>query len=332
MKTLLIKKHGVFLLPILAIVLLLAFIAAPNKVEKAGADEFEYGQVDVVSIAPPTIREVVSGSLYHFIFVVYFDGDITYANYKHMARNPADLEATIGWANPEITKEAIEFFDENGIISSINDCIYFNGKSVREYEKINFDACMIHLGDLGVNNSMNIEFGSNYVPLRQELDESYTFSFKAGLKLPSGVVLKSDSEWKFVLSDRTFQKADKSVDASDVGFTVNYNGRILTKTDNLVTVSDKKDFDIGKLYVKPNNLNATISVEKTFDELVEGYNYLLISCISENGAKISDDFQVVIKYLGENTSGKKGCSSGISSGICIPLILAAIAQVRRKIK
>ncbi|MBP5467013.1 MAG: hypothetical protein J6Y43_05580 [Clostridia bacterium] len=324
------RKNTIFLTPLIIIALCLIISVMPYARRHVVADEsFVYGEVDVVSIAPPTVREV-NASLKHFIFSVYFDGDITFANYKHMARKAEDLKITIGWANPNITEEAIDFFDENGILASINDCIYFNGKSVREYQRINFDACMIHLGDLGVNNCMNIEFGSNYVPLSDNLDESYTFSFKAGLKLPSGVMLKSDSDWKFMLSDRTFEKKDDSVDASNADFTVNYNGKVLTGEDNLVVITDKNDFSFDKLYIKPQNVDAEITVEKTFDELKEGFNYAFISCTSENG-RTTKDLQVVFKYVsGEKNSG--GCSSGISSGFGLSGMLLAALFIRRKKK
>ncbi len=323
------KKTIKVLTSLFAVLLLAAFVAPQNAAAKADTETFEYGAVNVVSIAPPTIREVNS-SLNHFIFTVYFDGEITIANYKHMARRPEDLRATIGWANPEMTEEAIDFFEQNGIISSINDCIYFNGKSVREYQKINFDACMIHLGDLGVNNCMNIEFGSNYVPLRKELDESYEFSFKAGLKLPSGVILAEDSDWKFSLSDRTFEKVDTKADKSDAGFIVNYNGKAITKGDNIFTVTDKKSFSLDNLYIKPNNGKATVTVEQTFEELKEGLNYILITCTSENGKK-TEDLQLVIKLTGgESSSQSSGCSSGISYGLGIPCVLFAAFIIRRK--
>ena len=325
------KKTIKVLTSLFAVLLSLAFIMPESAEAKADTETFEYGALKVVSIAPPTLRGV-NGSLNHFIFSVYFDKDITFANYKHMARKPEDLRVTIGWANPEMTEEAIDFFEQNGILSSINDCIYFNGKSVREYQKINFDACMIHLGDLGVNNCMNIEFGSNYVPLRKELDESYEFSFKAGLKLPSGVVLSEDSDWKFVLSDRTFEKADLNADKSDAGFIVNYNGKTITKDDNVFTVTDKNAFSPDNLYIKPNNGKATVTVEKTFTELKEGLNYILITCTSEN-RKTTEDMQLVIKLVEESKSQNGGCSSGISCGAGLSgVLLAAFIISRRKKK
>ena len=308
-----------------------AFIATPKTDNRVKADEFTYKEVDVVSIAPPTLREVFGGQFYHVIFVVYFDADITYANYKHMARRPNRLKETIGEANPAITEEAIDFFDQNGIINSINDCVYFNGKSIREYQAMNVDACMVHLGEEGVNNAMNIEFGTNIVHLSTDLDESYEISFKAGLKLPSGVMLEKDSDWKFMLSDRTFVRKDLSITAANTEFDVNYDGRVLTKTDNVITIKNKQDYSFDKFYIKPKNINSTITTETSFDKLQSGLNYVFISCTAEDGFH-KNELQVVIDYVGEESSSGGGCSSGISSGFGVAGMLLAALFIRRKTK
>lgn len=326
------KKCGWFLYPILAVMLAFAFVCTLKTDNRVKADETEYGEVEVVSIAPPTVREFANLTLKHFIFAVYFSENITYVNYKHMAMNPQVAIDGIKRNpddNPNMTVELVEFFNQNGITDGINDLIYFNGNPLRIYQP-KVAACMVHMGEENAKNCMNIEFDSTMVPFRTELDEPYVFEFKAGLKFPSGVMLTSDSEWRFMPVERSFQKVDKSVGADDVGFTVNYNGKNLTKTDNTFKIADKSMFNLDYLYVRPNNLNANIEIEPILKESENRY-YVLITCTSENGLKKSDFFQAVIDYGGDDTSGG-GCSSGINSGVLLPLALAATVCLRRRKK
>ncbi|MBO4252140.1 MAG: hypothetical protein J5911_05740 [Clostridia bacterium] len=326
------RKVITFLTPVLILIMCAAIALLPHTGGNVvNAEEMEYDEVDVVSIAPPTVR-VLSSTHNHYIFAVYFSKNITYVNYKHMAMAPQTAKDGIKRSsddNPNMTVELVDFFDQSGLTDSINDCIYFNGNPIRIYQP-KAVACMVHMGEENANSCMNIEFDSHYVPLSRNLDEPYVFEFKAGLKFPSGVMLKSDSEWKFMLGERTFQKVDKSVSADDVGFTVNYNGKNLTKTDNAFKIADKSSFNLDYLYVKPDNLNATIEIESILKESEHRY-YVLITCTSENGLKKSDFFQAVIDYGGDDGE-KGGCSSGITSGAALPLALAAIICLRRKKK
>ena len=324
-------KKSTKVLTFLSAILLCAAFVFPLAVKANADEEFAYGEVDVVSIAPPYVREV-NATLNHYIFTVYFDGDITYANYKHIAASASFLKGSIGHNNPALTAEAVDFFDQNGVIKSIRENIYFNGKSVDEYNDatkgIN-TACMIHLGDLGVNNCMNIEFGSDFVPLSKNLDESYEFEFKAGLKLPSGVVLKNDSVWKYSLSDKTFERVGDTADASDAGFIINYNGKAITSDNNVFTVYSKDGFSMDNLYIRPNNYNATVTIEKTFEELEAGLNYILITCTSENGKK-TNDMQLVIRYAADTTEKSAGCGAGISHGAGVIFLAISALILRRK--
>lgn len=324
------RKLSIFLLPLTVFIACAAFVFAPYNLKTAKATEIDYDaydEVEIVSIAPPYYFETTLS----VVFKVYFSTYITHENYKHMAMSAKTLKDMINdnqWANPDLTKEKIEFLDANGVMSSIRNCVYLNGKSVDDYQKKGGAfAVQTHMGEENVNICLQLEFGSS-TGLSKDLGDDYNFSFKSGLKFPSGVMLKKDSDWKFIKSDGVFEKIDDSINASNADFIINYDGKTITDTDNLITVTDKEDFSLSKLYVKPVNPNATVTVKPEFDELAKGTNYVLITCTSQNKTK-NNVRQLVVKYVDEE---KSGCSSSVSTGSCALLALIPVLAIRRKRK
>lgn len=318
-----------------------AFFLTPLTVKQAEAKEkpinFDaYDEVEIVSIAPPYYSDV-SASV---IFKVYFSAEITHENYKHIAASREWLEENLIKSpsfNPSLTVEKLGFLVKSGVWESIRNCITLkvnnddkNVNTVADFQNKGnkATAVMIHLGELDVNICMQMEFSSS-TQLAKDLSDEYTFYFKKGLKFPSGVILKEDSNWKYIKSDGVFEKIDDSVDASDTSFVVNYDGKTITDQDNVVKITDKNSFSMDKIYVKTTNLDATVTIEKDFEELRQGYNYILVTCTSQNKTK-NEVRQIVIEYEGEEDGG---CSSSVSAGSCACLLLLTPAfMVRRKKK
>ena len=55
-----------------------------------------------------------------------------------------------------------------------------------------------------------------------------------------------------------------------------------TKENNLVTLYDKQAFSLDNLSIHTNDINATYEVKQDFDSLEDGFNYVLVTCRSEN--------------------------------------------------
>ena len=322
------RKLGIKFLPLIAALLLIAFSFAPSGKFSASADD-SLQEVKVVSVAQPCVREISGGQIYQIIFKVYFDKDITFINYKHLAMPVSALRTTVtesnGWANPHLSLGAIDFLNENGILESINDCVYFNGKKARWYEQ-NIDnfGCAIHVGEQGVNNSMDVQFSSdhfnNAFSLRRELDENYEFTFKAGLKLPAGVIVAEDSTWTFLSKDRIFVEVPADANPSDAGFKANYNGKAITADDNVVTV-DKNSFSLDNLYVKTNNPKAVYSTT-----LSENQKEITVTCVSEDKTQ-TETLKIAVNYA---VATADGCSSGIGFAGVFPLAaLLTVFAIRR---
>ena len=163
--------------------------------------DYEWKGVEIISIAPPFTYSVYETAS----FQVFFDKDITGVNYKHLAAGADVLKTFSRNDNPNMTPAIIDSLEESGVLDSMNDCIAFNGKTVREWQQLGPLACMVQVGELGVNNSMNIDFnggvpGSKITDLNQE----FTFTFYEGLKFPSGVELKETVTWKYDPAKKLF--------------------------------------------------------------------------------------------------------------------------------
>ncbi len=297
-------------------------------VTQANAEEpqgYVWEETECISIAPPfTYSSFNTAS-----FQVCFDKDITSTNYKHLAAGATALKTFSKNDVPNMTSAIIDSLDESGVLDSMNDCIAFNGKKIREWQQASPLACMVQVGELGVNNSMNIDFNGSVPEAKiHDLNQPFTFTFYEGLKFPSGVELKETVTWVYNPETRTFTKVENT-DENGVGFSVYYNGQKLTKENNLVTIYDKATFDLDNLSIVPDSVSSTIEVEQKFEELTAGYNYLLITCKAANG--IDFEHMQVVFDLHQTVAGKeKGCSSALSSVCGTVLLLACGVAVLKR--
>lgn len=289
---------------------------------------YEWDSVETISIAPP----FTYSSFNTVSFQVFFDKDITDVNYKHLAAGADVLKTFSKNDNPNMTNAIIDSLDNSGVLDSVNDCIAFNGKTVREWQQLSPLACMVQVGELGVNNSMNIDLNGG-VPGSKitDLHQAFTFTFYEGLKFPSGVELKETVTWRYDPDTQTFSKMSLGAAANETGFSVYYNGQELTKENNVVTIYDRAAFSLDYLTVQAKSINATVNVEKKFEELTDGYNYLLITVQAEN--KVDFDYlQVVFDLQQVEEPDEKGCSSVASCAGVIAMLTACGFVVTKRSK
>ena len=301
-----------------------------EKATPASAEEtqgYVWESVDTVSIAPP----FTYGQNGTVSFQVYFDKDITDVNYKHMAAGAAALKTFSKRDVPNMTEAIIDDLDKCGIFDSINDHIAFNGKKIREWQQLSVIACMVQVGELGVNNSMNIDLNGDVPGAKIEnMDQPFTFTFYEGLRLPSGVELKETVTWIYNPQTKTFSEIQET-SADESSFSVYYNGQKITKENNLVTIYDKNAFSMNNLYVTSESVSATLTIEPQFETLSEGLNYVLITCQAEN--KVDFEYlQVVFDLQPMQETKKSGCGSSIAAIGCLPILLAAGVCVARRSK
>ena len=306
-------------------------LPSANSLPTAAAEEtdgYEWQSVEIISIAPPFTYSVYETAS----FQVFFDKDITGVNYKHLAAGADVLKTFSRNDNPNMTPAIIDSLDASGVLDSMNDCIAFNGKTVREWQQLGPLACMVQVGELGVNNSMNIDLnggvpGSKITDLNQE----FTFTFYEGLKFPSGVELKETVTWKYDPAKKLFSVTTDENTADEAGFSVYYNGQKITKENNLVTIYDKKAFNLDYLFVYTESAGATVEVAPQFDGLSDGYNYLTVTVTAENKVDF-EHLQVVFDLQQAEEEKKSGCSSTVSlcSGLAILPACAWILTKRGK--
>ena len=294
--------------------------AGANATETVRAEEtqgYVWEKTECISIAPPftySIYDTVS-------FQVFFDKDITSANYKHLAAGAEALKTFGRNDTPNMTPAIIDSLDKSGVFDSMNDCIAFNGKKVREWQKLSPLACMIQAGELGVNNSINIDLNGG-VPGSKitDLNQPFTFTFYEGLKFPSGVELKETVTWVYNPTTRSFSQVETDGDSSAAGFALYYNGQEITKENNLVTIYDKAAFSLDNLFVIPDGAYSMVEIEPQFETLTDGYNYVLVTCKAENGV----DFEYVqVVFDLQQMEADEGCSSAVASVGGLALLLAA---------
>ena len=287
------------------------------------AKDYEWKGTEIISIAPPFTYSVYETAS----FQVFFDKDITGVNYKHLAAGADVLKTFSRNDNPNMTPAIIDSLDQSGVFDSMNDCIAFNGKTVREWQQLGPLACMIQVGELGVNNSMNIDFNGGIPGSKiTDLNQAFTFTFYEGLKFPSGVELKETVTWVYNPQTRTFSQVEAS-EPNETGFSVYYNGQKLTKENNLVTIYDKDAFSLDNLLVLTDSVSATLVVEQKFQTLEDGYNYVLITCKAEND--IDFEYMQIVFDL-QQTEEKSGCAAVMSpiSG-CIMLLACGVCVLKR---
>ena len=178
---------------------------------------YEWERVETISIAPPfTYSSYNTAS-----FQVFFDKDITGVNYKHLAAGAEVLKTFSKNDNPNMTPAIIDSLDASGVLDSMNDCIAFNGKTVREWQQLSPLACMVQVGELGVNNSMNIDLNGGVPGAKiTDFNQAFTFTFYEGLKFPSGVELKETVTWRYNPETQTFALLEESAAPNETGFTV----------------------------------------------------------------------------------------------------------------
>ena len=303
----------------------LSMNAFSANVATANAEESGYvwGETKCISIAPPfTYSNFGTAS-----FQVCFDTDITSTNYKHLAAGAAALKTFSKNDTPNMTDAIIDSLDKSGVLDSINDCIAFNGKKIREWQQYSPIACMVQVGELGVNNSMNIDFNGSVPEAKiYDLDQPFTFTLYEGLKFPSGVELKETVTWVYNPQTRTFSQVEAS-EPNETGFSVYYNGQKLTKENNLVTIYDKDAFSLDNLLVLTDSVSATLVIEQKFQTLEDGYNYVLITCKAEND--IDFEYMQIVFDL-QQTEEKSGCAAVMSpiSG-CIMLLACGVCVLKR---
>ena len=283
---------------------------------------YQWESVETISIAPPfTYSSYNTAS-----FQVFFDKDITGVNYKHLAAGAEVLKTFSKNDNPNMTHAIIDSLDASGVLDSMNDCIAFNGKTVREWQQLSPLACMVQVGELGVNNSMNIDLNGG-VPGSKitDFNQAFTFTFYEGLKFPSGVELKETVTWQYNPETQTFGIVDEKSEPNETGFTVYYNGQELTKENNLVTIYDKDAFSLDYLTVETKSIAATVEVKAQFEDLVDGYNYLLITVQAENRVDF-ERLQIVFDLQQVEEADAKGCSS-VTPCMSVLTILSAYGFV-----
>ena len=286
---------------------------------------YVWDSVETISIAPP-----FTYSSYQTVsFQVFFDKDITGVNYKHLAAGAEVLKTFTKNDNPNMTPAIIDSLDASGVLDSMNDCIAFNGKTVREWQQLGPLACMVQVGELGVNNSMNIDLNGG-VPGSKitDLNQAFTFTFYEGLKFPSGVELKETITWRYDPETQTFNTVADDTAANDAGFSVYYNGQQITKDNNLVTVYDKSAFTLNYLSVYTESVGATVTIEPQFENLTDGYNYLLITVTAKNRVDF-EHLQVVfdLQQVEEKSSGCASSTAFVSVFAMLPL--CGVALVKR---
>lgn len=332
------KKHkGIKLCGIL-LVLLCFFCANKPSSMQVYAEEsqpYEWQSVECISIAPPT-KHPLYGNV---AFQVNFNKEVTNVNYKHLAAGATVLNTFGKYDKPNMTDGTIKSLDESGVFDSMNDCIAFNGKKVREIQKISPLACMIHVGELGANNSMCIEFTGDIESVAiTDLNDDFTFTFYEGLKFPSGVEIKETVTWKYNPATQAFSQVPNETNPSDANFSVYYNGQKVTKENNLVTIYDKQAFSIDNFYVFTSDVFATVEIQPQFETLADGYNYVIIVCKSANNVYIQR-MQVVfdLQQYAEPTQMNKwvkitlwvGIPIVTLSAITVPTVMI-LAKKRRK--
>ena len=269
------------------------------------AKDYEWKEVEILSIAPPFTYSVYQTAS----FQVYFDQDITGVNYKHLAAGADVLKTFNRNDNPNMTPAIIDSLEESGVLDSMNDCIAFNGKTVREWQQLGPLACMIQVGELGVNNSMNIDFNGGIPGSKiTDFNQAFTFTFYEGLKFPSGVELKETVTWKYDPETKTFDMVAEEGESDEAGFSVYYNGQKITKENNCVTIYDKKAFNLGYLSVYAESVGTTIEIEPQFEDLSSGYNYVLITVKAQNKVDF-EHLQVVFDLQQVEEQSSSGCSS-----------------------
>ena len=287
---------------------------------------YEWGSVEIISIAPP----FTYSSFDNVSFQVFFDKDITGVNYKHLAAGAEVLKTASRNDNPNMTHAIIDSLDESGVLDSMNDCIAFNGKMVREWQQSNPLACMVQVGELGVNNSMNIDFNGS-IPQSKitDLNQAFTFTFYEGLKFPSGVELKETITWRYDPEKKIFNIVETDEAEDEAGFTVYYNGQKITKENNLVTIYDKKTFNLEYLSVYTDSVGATTEIQPQFETLSDGYNYVLIKVKAKNRRDF-EHLQVVfdLQQLEEETS--EGCSSTASFASGLAILPACVLMLKKR--
>ena len=285
-----------------------AFANTPLNATMAAAEEsqgYQWDSVETISIAPP----FTYSSYDNASFQVFFNKDITGVNYKHLAAGVEVLKTASRNDNPNMTPAIIDSLDASGVLDSMNDCIAFNGKKVREWQQLSPLACMVQVGELGVNNSMNIDFNGSIPGAKiTDFNQAFTFTFYEGLKFPSGVELKETVTWQYNPETQTFALIDEKPSPSETGFTVYYNGQEITKENNLVNIYDKAAFNLEYLSVETKSIAATVSIEPQFETLTEGYNYLLITVQAENKVNFAH-LQVVFHLQQTEAPDTSGCSS-----------------------
>lgn len=272
--------------------------AAPNKQSAEAAShnesEYEWQSVECIGVSPP----YKYGDYDNVSFELYFDKQITSVNYKHLAASAQVLKTMSRWDNPNTTPEIIDNLENTGVLASMNDCIAFNGKTVRELQKSSQLAVMVLLGELGANNKMNIDFNGAVDDVKiDNLDAAFEITLYKGLRFPSGVELKETVSWKYDYKTRKFKKINLESDSSDASFSAYYNGNKLTKGNNLVTVY-QKDYKEALLSIFPESQSATYTVEPQFEKMHEGYNYLIVTCVA--GDKVTrNSLQIVLNLVSQ---------------------------------
>ena len=286
--------------------------------------------VEIISIAPPfTYSSYETTS-----FQVYFDKDITGVNYKHLAAGADVLKTFNRNDNPNMTSAMIDNLDQSGVLDSMNDCIAFNGKKVREWQQLSPLACMIQVGELGVNNSMNIDLNGG-VPGSKitDLNQVFTFTFFKGLKFPSGVELKETVTWEYDPAKKTFSMVSEEEKSDATAFSVYYNGQELTKENNLVTIYDKKAFSLEYFFVYAESASATVEIQPQFETLSDGYNYVLVTVTSKNRVDF-EHLQVVFDLQQVEEKTGSGCSSTVSlfgSFALLPVCLFVLIKRSKRV-
>lgn len=294
------------------------------------SQDYAWQAVEIISIAPPfTYSSFETAS-----FQVFFDKDITGVNYKHLAAGADVLKTFNRNDNPNMTAAIIDSLDASGVLDSVNDCIAFNGKTVREWQQLSPLACMVQVGELGVNNSMNVDFNGG-VPGSKitDLNQVFTFTFYEGLKFPSGVELKETVTWRYDPETKTFSMVEEEdVSEDEAAFSVYYNGQKITKENNLVTIYDKRAFDLKYLSVYAESMEATIEIEPQFDTLSAGYNYVLITAKAKNKVDF-EHIQVVFDLQQVEEENASGCASSTSFvGSLIALSVCGVLLRKRSKK
>lgn len=196
-----------------------------------------WGEIRVLSVAAPKIDVLDNVS-----FLVTFDQPLSNKQLLHINASSDWLLAVSKQQNPPFvyTAEELQLMQSYGIIDSISEKIYFNGKSIAELMRKEEDPAqrpgtvMVHIGGTGDMNVMEISFGGRKVINGEtvdgvnridNIDQEFVLEFKQGLKTVTSLETKEDYVFRYSPASGKFSRVIEGQQSSETGMeAVYYNG------------------------------------------------------------------------------------------------------------